>query len=304
MLATLGAEVTALDLLPANVEAIELLARANGFTRLRALQADLMHPLPSGIGGVDAVTAQNWLMHSADPAVVLLNIAAALGVGGRLYLSLYQGGSFRFFVTQVARQVLQWEDRRLVQRLIPLCFPEGFDEFGVPEHISVENILDDYFVPNMWTFTYEPLVRFLKEAGFDPLVRHVSQPMRHRIDKETLRASFVKVRDLATPASSIELSDDEFVPAEDVEPQERAMLERSADLARAAIRMLRASAPDEPPIRAAFALGLYRIRAQHCLENDARARHVALQGFLERFLTGDDRAIRVHETAKRAYATG
>lgn len=301
VLAMLGADVTAVDLLRVNADAIERLAAANGLARLRARQVDLMLPLPADLGTFDAVTAHNWLMHSADPAVVLLNMAAALRPGGRLYLSLYQSGSFRFFVAQIARQVLRWEDRPLVQQMIPLQFPEGFDEFGVPEHISFENILDDDFVPFMWTFRWEPLMRFLREAGFEVLVPHQGQAMRHRVDKETLKASFVKVRDITPPLSSLELSGDEFVPPQGLSSEEHDLLERSAELARAATRKLQQSGAGEGPIRAAFALALYRIRARHCLEKDAVRRHLALQAFLERFLTGDNRAIRAYESSRRVY---
>jgi hypothetical protein len=125
--------------------------------------------------------------------------------------------------------------------------------------------------------------------------------MRHSLDKETLRASFVKVRPVARPSASLELSPDEFVPPAHVAAEERAILERSAALARQAIATLQASSPDETAIRAAFALGLYRIRAQYCRQDDVANRHAALQGFLERFVTGDDRSIRVHETSKRAF---
>ena len=93
-----------------------------------------------------------------------------------------------------ARRILRWEDRDVVRRLIPRFFPEGFDEFGVPEHISFENILEDDFVPYMWTFRHEPLRRFMGEERFEVLAPRSGRSMRHPIDKETLKARFTSMK--------------------------------------------------------------------------------------------------------------
>lgn len=43
------------------------------------------------------ISYHNWMQHAENPAVVFKNLAAAVRVGGRIYLSLYHGGTFRIF---------------------------------------------------------------------------------------------------------------------------------------------------------------------------------------------------------------
>jgi len=300
VLCLLGAHVTAVDLLESNVRAIERLKTQHAFEHLVVRQADLTQPLPDELGRFDLISSHNWLMHSEDPRRVLELLADRLNVGGRFYLSLYEAGTFRFFITQVARRVLAWEDRDVLKALIPFHFPSGFLEFSNAGDIYFENILDDFFVPYIWTFRYEPLVRFFKGLGFSVLVPHAEDEALYAIDNEALKVGFIKTAERSSGLGSLECGFDEFALTHVRDAQARALMAESAEWAVRAIAVLREGS--DASLRAAFCLGLYRLRGACSRSRGVEERHRALQDYLRRVATGDMSSIRAQASSRQFFA--
>src|SRR3989338_936015 len=107
VLSLLGADVTAFDLSVDNIQKSEKIKEFYGLKNLKFIQHDLMHPLRLEGEFFDLISAHNWLQHAQSPSVVLGNLIPALKKGGKIYLSLYHGGTFRFFISQIARSVLK-----------------------------------------------------------------------------------------------------------------------------------------------------------------------------------------------------
>ena len=299
----LGAQVTAVDLLESNVRAIERLTAHHNFAHLVAYRADLMQPLPEEWSRFGLISAHNWLQHAEDPARVLDNLIAKLEVGGRLYVSVYQSGTFRFFISRIARSVLRWEDREVVKRLVPFFFPLGFLEFDNPDDIYYENVFDDFYVPYLWTFRYEPLVRFLNSRGCEVLVPHAGRSRLCEIDNEPLEVGLVKVSEKAKAgtAERLEHDIDEFYTEYVEDEAGRELIAESVGLALEGIDLMQASPDGDSHYRAAFALGLYRLRGAFSHSEGVEQRHTALQAYLKRLVTGDTSSIRAWKSSDSFY---
>lgn len=302
VLCLLGAHVTAVDLLESNVRAIERLKAAHQFAHLVAYRANLMQPLPSEWTAFDLISVHNWLQHAEDPGRVLELLAERLRVGGRLYLSVYESGTFRFFISQMAREVLQWQDRDIVKAFIPSFFPLGFLEFENARDIYFENILDDFFVPYLWRFRYASLVRFLDALGFEVLTPHVGHDWLSELDNEYLKVGFIKTSSGEKARVPLEYQIDEFDVHQIPEEPIRVVLAESAEWARRAIATLRALPADDHYRRAAFCLGLYRLRGTFSRARGLEARHQALQDYLKRSVTGDVSSIRARTFSRQYFA--
>ena len=135
VLALLGADVTAMDLSPDNIQKSEKIKEFYGLKNLKFIQHDLMHPLRLEGEFFDLISAHNWLQHAQSPSVVLGNLIPALKKGGKIYLSLYHGGTFRFFISQIARSVLKRDYYDLMRDLVKFHFPAGLKEFNNPDDI-------------------------------------------------------------------------------------------------------------------------------------------------------------------------
>jgi hypothetical protein len=102
---------------------------------------------------------------------------------------------------------------------------------------------------------------------------------------------------------------DEFDPSGIEVRGHRRLVAESADWAYRSIEMLQSASEGNSGSladsydRAAFVLGLYRIRGAYGRVVDVEGRHLALQDFLKRFVTGDISSIQSWASSKRYYAS-
>ena len=306
VLHSLGTDVTAIDLLDSNIEAINRLKAKNNLSNLAAYQADLMHPLPEDWRRFDLISAHNWLQHTSNPGTVLGVLTEKLKVGGRLYLSVYQSGTFRFFISQIARSVLRWNDREVAKKLMPFLFPMGLLEFENPDDIYFENVFDDFWVPHMWAFRYESLRSFANDLGYEVLTPHTGHRNLCEIDNEPLKVGLIKTSEKTPgtsngPGSRLEYNIDEFDTSNIKSMAHRKLIEETVELGQRAIYLLQKTDEEDAYIRSAFALGLYRLRGIFSNRIGAEERHMVLQGYLRRFVTGDTASIRAWASSNRYY---
>lgn len=295
VLAMLGADVLALDLSPDNIAKGQALKSAYGLGNLCFKVHNLMEPLAEG--EFDLVSAHNWLQHAENPAAVLRNLVQSLRMGGRLYLSVYHARTFRFFISQIARSLLQQSHYDLMRQIVVSHFPTGFSAFMNPENIYMENIFDDFLVPHCITTTYDNLVRDATLLGLRPIspVPAFEHPLE-AIDAHYLRMGFEKVSE---PEETKQLS---YTATVDEFESGREEVLESAQLAKEAIEYF--NALGDPCRTAGFCLGLYRLRAEFNQVCDCATRHQALQWYLRASMDDSLRAISYFYDVARVYSRG
>lgn len=273
VLALMGAQVTATDLTPANLEKGEVLKAFYQTPNIGFRLHDMMRPVDFGVP-YDLASAHNWMQHAENPSVVFRNLAAAIRPGGRIYLSLYHGGTFRFFIAQIARSLLEKQHYEPMRDLVRYAFPAGFQEFGNAVDIYMENIFDDFFVPYCHTTTYEVVLHDAALLGLRPVGEASAAQDLSGLDNIPLRIGLEKVGEPAADLSGLAYTRpvDEFAA-------DNPLLQRSAQMAREVAAALQARG--QAASTCAFCLGLYRLRAQYNASTDAQLKHEALQRYLE-----------------------
>src|SRR3989338_3973517 len=138
VLSLLGADVTAFDLSVDNIQRGKKLKKYYELNNLSFDQKNLMEPFKVD-EPFDLISCHNWIQHAENPAIILKNLLANLKIGGRIYLSTYHAGTFRFFITQLARSVLKQKHYNVMRNLVKYYFPSGFKDFNNPDDIYMEN---------------------------------------------------------------------------------------------------------------------------------------------------------------------
>ena len=164
VLALMGAKVTGVDLSEENIQRGEKLKEFYKLDNLNFVKVDLMNPF-DGYGEFDLISAHNWIQHTENPSIVLKNLISVLKMGGRLYLSTYHANTFRFFIAQIARNLLKKDHYDLMKTLVKFHYPTGFREFNNPDDICMETIFDDFFVPYCHATTYDIVLEDAKKLG-------------------------------------------------------------------------------------------------------------------------------------------
>ena len=287
VLALMGANVTGADLSPENVARGKRLKAHYKLDNLEFFQHDFMKPFG---GQYDLVSAHNWVQHTENPAQVIQNLLSSLRVGGKIYLSVYLAGTFRFFIAQIAREILHPECQEMVKKLVKFHYPAGFSGFRNPDDICMEIILDDFFVPYCNTTTFDIFVRDFDKLGCRPLTKGPQIPGLPGIDSIYLRMAFEKEKN--SSRTDLEFTGpmlDEFDTSFDyVKP--------SAELAKKVIAHFKRL--DDPVLSCSFVLGLFRVRSETNRSNDGPWKHGILQSYLKSVLSDSLKEISMADTAR------
>ncbi len=282
VLALMGARVVAADLSPENVERGKQLKKHYKLTNVEFHQHNFMAPFKSEIK-FDLVSAHNWVQHTENPALVIQNLLSSLKKDGRIYLSLYLAGTFRFFIAQIAREILKPEWYDLAIDLVKFHFPTGFRSFNNPDDICMEIIFDDFFVPYCNTVTYDIVIRDAEQLNCKPITAKPQLNDINGVDSIYLRMGFVKCGDLIR-SNSLQFTRpiDEFESSID-------HVRESSALAKKVIARLREL--NDPAVSCSFCLGLFRLRAETSRDMDGSKKHKLLQSYLNGALTNSPQSI-------------
>lgn len=294
ILSLMGADVTAVDLSPENIQQGEKIKKFYKLNNLRFVQYDLMEPFKDA-GQFDLVSAHNWMQHAENPSVVLKNLISVLKTKGRIYLSLYHAGTFRFFTSQIARSVLKRHHFDLMKDLVKYHFPAGFKEFNNPDDIYMEVIFDDYFVPYCNTTTYDVVIDDAKKLGCTPITPKPVLGEIYGLDNIPLRIGFEK-KEKVHDSGGLRFSRqvDEFSNASQL------FMIKSIDLAKKIITYL--TELNDPFITCSFCLGLFYVRAVNSRITDAEKKHKMLQSYLEMCLSKSTKHISAFYDAQKIYS--
>lgn len=293
VLALMGADVTAMDLSADNIERGKKLKEFYRLDNLDFSQQDLMRPIENQ-GPFDCVSAHNWMQHAENPAVVFSHLVDVLKPGGRIYFSLYHGQTFRFFITQIARRVLQRSHYDLMRELVIFYFPAGLREFNNPDDIYLENIFDDFFVPYCHTTTYETIIAQARNFGCRPITPVPDLDNIYDLDNTPLRIGFEKYEKTAAGLPLIYTQ-----PVDEFKGPCPSYMQDTVKLAETAIEYL--NTLNNPYMTCSFCLGLYRLRAMTSLREQAEKRHQLLQGYLEMTLAKSTKAISAFYDTQKLY---
>ena len=282
VLALMGADVLATDLSEENLKKGEKLKTEYKLDNLNFLEYNLKEPL-SGYGTFDLVSTHNWIQHAENPSQVMRNLVDVMKIGSRIYFSCYLGGTFRFFIAQIARSILRQEDYEVMEKLVRYHFPRGFNEFNNYLDIYMENIFDDFFVPYCHTTSYDILCADSEKLGLKPITKVEPSNNLHAVDNIPLRIGFDK-----TVQTDYKGELDFSKPLDEFQA-DIPVIQQSVKLARKAISKFQNE--KNRYLACSFCLGLYRLRAEMNSLKDTAKRHKSLRFYLDLSLSDSNWAI-------------
>ena len=276
VLALMGANVLGIDLTEKNIEKANDLKNKLNLNNLDFKVGNLMEPIDSD-SNFDLISAHNWMQHAENPSKVMENLVNKLELNGKLYLSLYQGNTFRFLIAQIARNVLIQEDYNTCESLVRFHFPGGFQQFNNYLDIYLENIFDDFFVPYCNTTSYRVILDDAEKMGLKPITNLPKKNMIYDVDNLALRIGFIKIKE--KDYKNVNLKFTTFINEFDAdEPQ----LKDIHDLINLNINYFKNS--NDQYEKCSFCLGLYRVRAEVNKFTDIEKRFKHLKSYLEQSL--------------------
>ena len=166
ILCLMGAKVMAADILKSNVRKIIKLKKIYRFSNLRIKQHDFRKKFKA-MKDYDIVSCHNWIQHAPNPSLILKNLVKYNKLNSKIYISCYHSKTFRFFITQIARQILRPKDFNLIKKRIKFFFPSGFKKYNNRDNIFATNITDDFFTPYVITIDYKKFAVLAKDYGLN-----------------------------------------------------------------------------------------------------------------------------------------
>ncbi|GEM_PF-6581589 len=286
VLALMGANVIAADLSFENVERGKQLKKYYNLSNVEFYQHDFMSPFKHKTE-FDLVSAHNWVQHTANPSLVIQNLLSSLKRDGKIYLSLYLAGTVRFFVAQIAREILKPEWYDLMKGLVKFHYPTGFKSFNNPDDICMEIIFDDFFVPYCNTVTYDILMHDMEQLNCKPITAKPSLGDIHGVDHIYLRMGFRKCGD-PVPSGPLQYTG----PVDEFSESRIDHLNESIALSKKVIAHFREL--NDPAASCSFCLGLFRVRAETSRDIDGSKKHKFLQAYLNSVLDNSVKGISLH----------
>jgi 2-polyprenyl-3-methyl-5-hydroxy-6-metoxy-1,4-benzoquinol methylase len=125
ILSLMGAHVFATDILQSNINKIKKFKKIYKFKNMEVFKHDFTKKLKS-YNNFELISCHNWIQHTPKPSDTLYNIIQNLEVGGKIYVSCYHANTFRFYITQAARQILKISDFSLLKKRMKNIFKDGF----------------------------------------------------------------------------------------------------------------------------------------------------------------------------------
>jgi 2-polyprenyl-3-methyl-5-hydroxy-6-metoxy-1,4-benzoquinol methylase len=275
ILALMCSEVHASDILTSNVMRMKILKKLYKLNNLKISQHDFRKTYNKS-KNFDLISCHNWIQHSPNPGSILKKLVKRLKIGGRIYISCYHSGTFRFFITQIARSVLKFNDFELLKSRTSKFFPKGFKIYKNPDDIYSANIRDDFFTPYCITINYSNLLRLAKKYNLklytkipkiNKLIYKDNIALRVGLEKISVKNKFIKTDIFTRPVNEFKKSSSKI-------------RNECVNLSKKIITNFnRRSSPLQ---RVNFGLNLYKIRSQYSHSN-TNQKYKELKNFLTSF---------------------
>ena len=195
ILSLMGAEVHAADILNSNIKKIQKIKNIYKFSKLKIKKHDFMKIFPN-LKTFNLVACHNWIQHTPNPQKVFINLTSKMSLGSRFYLSCYLSGTFRFFITQIARAIIKDSDFSMLVKETEKHFNKGFKKFKNPDDITARHITDDFLSPYVIPTSYKNIINLAKECGLRPLTKVQKIKNLSFCDNVPLRVGFIKKKNI------------------------------------------------------------------------------------------------------------
>ena len=188
----MGAYVFATDVLKSNINKIKKFRKIYKFKNLKIFQHDYTRKLRSK-KKFKLISCHNWIQHTPNPSKTLFNIIQNLENGGRIYISCYHANTFRFFITQISRKILDSSHFKLLKKRVHKVFKKGFKIYRNPDNIFLSNITDDFFTPYLVTTTYSDVLKLAKKLRLKAYTKIPRIKNIEALDNLPLRVGLKKI---------------------------------------------------------------------------------------------------------------
>lgn len=281
ILALMCKKVVAADYLPINVKRIKRLKKLYKLKNLSAVEFDFSRKYKN-IDKFDLISCHNWVQHTPNPQKTFSQIAYNMKKNSRVYISCYLAGTFRFFITQISREILNISDFKTLTNQIKNVFKEGFKKYNNIHDIHATSITDDYFSPYVITTNYKNLINLSRKCGLK-LITNIPKfkyPLQN-YDSYQLKLGFQKVHFKKQKIDDLYTrSIDEFKLPKSVNRK------KSIKLAKEIIKKFKSKKyTSEQKVK--FCLNLYKIRAENSRKKN-EFKYISLNYYLENFLNKND----------------
>ena len=255
ILSFICASVYAADILETNIIKIKNLRKIYKIKNLKVIKHDFMKPFPN-IKDFDLIACHNWIQHTPNPQKVFINLTSKMRPGSRFYISCYQSGTFRFFITQIARKIIKDQDLNLLVKKTKKHFKNGFKLFKNPDDISARHITDDFLSPYVIPVSYKNIFNLARKCGLKPLTKETKTKNLAIHDSVSLRIGFIKKNKKISY-----ISQDYFTkPLDEFKINKNFYAKKASKIALTFLKRKNFLNKDE---RVEICLSLYQIRAQY-----------------------------------------
>lgn len=278
ILALMCKRVLAADYLTINVNRIRKLKKIYKLNNLDAIKFDFNKSFKD-TKKFDLISCHNWIQHTPNPQKTFSQLALNMKLNSRIYISCYLAGTFRFFITQIARKILNLKDFNQVRKLIRYKFKDGFEKYGNIHDINEFSITDDYFSPYVITTNYNNLINLSKKCGLKLMTKipNFKKDLEFN-DSIQLKLGFKKNKKIDNLKSTKLYTKpiDEFKSSKNIYRQ------KSIKLAKKIINEFSKKKYNSKN-KASFCLDMYKIRAENCnKKNDLKYKE--LYQYMNRFI--------------------
>jgi len=275
ILALMGGEVHAADILKSNISKTRKLKKAYKLNNLIVSPHDFRKEYKKS-KKFDLIACHNWIQHCPNPGLILKNLVKNMDKGSKLYISCYLSGTFRFYITQIAREVIKFEDFLKLKKRTNIFFKKGFSIYKNPLDIYGSNIRDDFLTPYCITTTYDNLLKITKR--YDLKIMTKIPKIKNLIfrDNIPLRASFVKV----TKKNNFRKNKLFLNPINEFEKSTCKEKNECTTLSKKIINNIRKRSTSSQRVN--FCLNLYKIRSRYSLLNNVQ-KYIELKKYLTNY---------------------
>jgi len=277
ILALMCKNVLAADFLPINVKRINKLKKIYNLDNLKAIRFDFNNTFKD-TDKFDLISCHNWIQHTPNPQKTFSQIILNMKKNARVYISCYLAGTFRFFITQISRQILNINDFKVLRKQIKKIFKNGFKKYKNIHDINEFSITDDFFSPYVITTSYKNLINLSNKCGLKLITKLPNFKFAlENYDSYQLKLGFKKVNFNKKKIGSLySKSINEFtLPASKIRL-------KTVKLSKKIIKRFKNKKFSRIQ-KVNFCLNLYKIRAENSNKKNSY-KYIVLYNFLNKYL--------------------
>ena len=253
-LALMGAHVFATDVLQSNIEKIKKTRKIYKFKNFEIFRHDYTQKLKSK-KKFKFISCHNWIQHTPNPSKTLFNITQNLEKGGKIYISCYHANTFRFFITQIVRKILDSSHFELLKKRVFKKFRKGFSIYRNPDKIFLTNITDDFFSPYIVTTTYSEMLKLSKKLKLKAYTKIPKIKNIESLDDIPLKVGFKKTGEIKKFMGCKYFTKS----IDELKNHKNEILKKTSQKSKKIIKLFKNKDANK---KIDFCLGLYKIRAK------------------------------------------